>query len=71
MRAILTLVPVLLYLAALSRIPLPSGLATEGNRISLLTASLARLVFVGTIILGLLSGIGAVNNSWKWVPLNR
>ncbi|KAF5366772.1 hypothetical protein D9758_006495 [Tetrapyrgos nigripes] len=70
-RAVITLIPVLLYLGALSRIPLPPGLAAAGSHISFLTASLARLVFVGTIILGILSGIGAVNNSWKWVPLNR
>ncbi|THV03548.1 hypothetical protein K435DRAFT_747819 [Dendrothele bispora CBS 962.96] len=69
-RLIITLVPVLLYLIALSRIPLPSGLSSTGH-LSMLTASLARLVFVGTIILGLLSGIGAVSNSWKWVPLGR
>ncbi|EIW76593.1 hypothetical protein CONPUDRAFT_92600 [Coniophora puteana RWD-64-598 SS2] len=58
-RAILTAIPIALYLFALGYIPLPSG-----PSYTLLAATTARIVVVGTIILGLISGIGAVSGAW-------
>ncbi|KAF9073990.1 G protein-coupled receptor 89 [Rhodocollybia butyracea] len=66
-RIIISLIPVSISLFALSRIPLPQALREDSN-IDLITSSLARLIVVGTIILGLLSGFGAVSNSWAYLP---
>ncbi|KAG6890143.1 hypothetical protein C0995_011436 [Termitomyces sp. Mi166 len=63
-RILLSLIPIGLYLFALSKIPLPHALATSDN----FTASLARLIVVGTVILGLLSGFGAMSHSWSYLP---
>ncbi|KNZ76649.1 Golgi pH regulator, partial [Termitomyces sp. J132] len=63
-RILFSLIPVGLYLFVLSKIPLPSALATSDS----FTSSLARLIVVGTVILGLLSGFGAVNHSWTYLP---
>lgn len=64
-RIALSIVPVIAYLFLLSWVPLPDALASA----DLTTNILARLVFVGTIILGLLSGFGAINNAWDFFPL--
>lgn len=63
-RAILSLIPVALYLLALSYIPLPSSLEPADT----LTTSLSRLIVLGTIVLGLLSGFGAISSSWQFLP---
>ncbi|KIK66044.1 hypothetical protein GYMLUDRAFT_38520 [Collybiopsis luxurians FD-317 M1] len=66
-RIIISLLPVFFSLFALSRIPLPEALRHD-PQIDLITSSLARLLVVGTIILGLLSGFGAVSSSWVYLP---
>ncbi|KAG2005481.1 ICS [Coprinopsis cinerea AmutBmut pab1-1] len=63
-RALAYLIPVALFLFALSHIPLPTGLASKNISSSIL----ARLIVLGTVILGVLSGFGAVNNSWQFLP---
>ncbi|KAH7924192.1 hypothetical protein BV22DRAFT_1196119 [Leucogyrophana mollusca] len=55
-RIILTILPVLLYIFVLSYIPLPAALTSYNP----LTAATARLVVLGTTVLGLLSGFGAL-----------
>ena len=64
-RAVGSLIPVSIYLFLLSWIPLPDALASS----NLTTTALSRLVVLGTIILGLLSGFGAINNAWAFFPL--
>ncbi|KIM82005.1 hypothetical protein PILCRDRAFT_97557 [Piloderma croceum F 1598] len=64
-RVALSLVPVILYLLLLSWIPLPDALASS----DMTTTALSRLIVLGTIILGLLSGFGAVSNAWAFFPL--
>lgn len=64
-RTIIIISPVAFYIFLLSRIPLPETLATTG----LVATILSRLVFLGIIILGLLSGFGAVSNAWAFFPL--
>jgi hypothetical protein len=62
---VVSLAPVIVYLFLLSWIPLPDALASS----DMMTAALSRLVVLGTIILGLLSGFGAVSNAWAFFPL--
>lgn len=64
-QAVLSLAPVILYLFLLSCIPLPDALVSS----DVITAAVSRLVVLGTIILGLLSGFGAVSNAWAFFPL--
>ncbi|KAF8841059.1 hypothetical protein BDN67DRAFT_1002595 [Paxillus ammoniavirescens] len=59
-RAITFLLPVLLFVFALSFIPLPADFMSHNP----LTSTTARLVVLGTTILGILSGFGAVNGAW-------
>ncbi|TRM55151.1 Abscisic acid G-protein coupled receptor-domain-containing protein [Schizophyllum amplum] len=67
-RLLLNLIPVVLYLFALSYIPLPGALAPTG----FVAGVLARLVVLGTTILGLLSGFGAISSAWPYLPfVNR
>ena len=63
-RAIFSLIPVTLYLFALSYIPIPEALEPSDTA----TAALSRLIVIGTIVLGLLSGFGAISNSWQFLP---
>ncbi|KAJ6578695.1 G protein-coupled receptor 89 [Mycena vulgaris] len=63
-RIVFSTVTVAVYLFALSCIPLPVPLS-ESDR---MTATLSRLVVLGTIILGLLAGFGAVSSSWAFLP---
>ncbi|KAJ6554381.1 Abscisic acid G-protein coupled receptor-domain-containing protein [Mycena capillaripes] len=44
--------------------PLPAALSASDR----LTATLSRLVVLGTIILGLLAGFGAISSSWAFIP---
>ncbi|EGO20112.1 hypothetical protein SERLADRAFT_477405, partial [Serpula lacrymans var. lacrymans S7.9] len=59
-RIALVLLPVGLFLSLLSYIPLPAALSSY----SPLSAVTCRLVVLGTTILGLLSGLGAVSGAW-------
>ncbi|PPQ77630.1 hypothetical protein CVT24_005454 [Panaeolus cyanescens] len=63
-RIFVAFLPVALYLFFLSYIPLPIGLKNPDYR----TATLSRLIVLGTTVLGLLSGFGAVSNSWEYLP---
>ncbi|KAI0087512.1 Abscisic acid G-protein coupled receptor-domain-containing protein [Irpex rosettiformis] len=64
-RLFLTALPVGLFLFLLSFIPLPTGFTSTGTT----SIVFARLTVVGTVILGLLSGFGAVNNAWRFFPV--
>ncbi|CCM00850.1 uncharacterized protein FIBRA_02893 [Fibroporia radiculosa] len=70
LRIVLNLVPVCLLLLALSYIPLPS-VAFEAPPHSMLMDTLSRLTVLGTIILGALSGFGAISNAWTFFPAVR
>lgn len=63
-RIFLALVPYSVYLFALSLIPLPEGVQSA----TILMNALSRLVFLGTFIIGLLSGLGAARNAWEFLP---
>ncbi|KAK0494395.1 G protein-coupled receptor 89 [Armillaria luteobubalina] len=76
-RPLLSFVPPLICLFLLSFIPLPSPLDSNPD-IDLMTACLSRLIVVGTIILGALSGFGAMRSCWLYllaqerpVPIDR
>lgn len=60
---LLSFIPVIISLALLSYIPI----STQANA-TLLTSSLSRLVVLGTTILGLLSGFGAMTRAWAFLP---
>ncbi|KAI0799733.1 Abscisic acid G-protein coupled receptor-domain-containing protein [Irpex lacteus] len=64
-RLFLTALPVGLFLFLLSFVPLPGEFTSTGTT----SVVFARLTVVGTIILGLLSGFGAVNNAWRFFPI--
>ncbi|KAJ7447337.1 G protein-coupled receptor 89 [Mycena galericulata] len=66
-RIVFSTICVAIYLFALSCIPLPVALSAPDS----LSATLSRLVVVGTIILGLLSGFGAVSSSWAFMPSRK
>ncbi|KIP06559.1 hypothetical protein PHLGIDRAFT_72510, partial [Phlebiopsis gigantea 11061_1 CR5-6] len=57
-------VPIGVFLFLLSFIPVPTGAASSGITGSVLT----RLTTVGTILLGSLSGFGAVDNASRFLP---
>ncbi|KAF8991314.1 Abscisic acid G-protein coupled receptor-domain-containing protein [Cyathus striatus] len=63
-RALFTILTVPAFLYLFSYIALPPALSSA----SLDTAALARLIVLGTIILGLLSGFGAVSSAWGYLP---
>lgn len=60
---LLSFIPVLISLALLSHIPI----STQTDA-TLLTRTLSRLIVLGTIILGLLSGFGAMTRAWAFLP---
>ena len=64
LRIILTALPVGIFLFFLSFIPLPTNFPDA----SLWQNVLSRLTVVGTLILGFLSGFGAVSNAWDFFP---
>lgn len=66
-RVAFALAPVALFIFALSYIPLPAELLLHNP----LTAVTARLVTLGTTVLGLLSGLGAVSGSWGIINRSR
>lgn len=63
-RILISFIPVVVFLFALAHIPLPAGLTSR----DVLTNALSRLIIVGTIVLGLLSGFGAISNAWGFIP---
>lgn len=66
-RIAFALAPVALFVFALSYIPLPAELLFRNP----LTAVTARLVTLGTTVLGLLSGLGAVSGAWGIINWSR
>jgi hypothetical protein len=64
-RLIIYLLPVALYLFLLSYIPLPTALSSVDPP----TAILTRLIVIGTVVLGMLSGFGAISNAWEFYAL--
>jgi hypothetical protein len=66
-RITLITLPVGLYLFLLSLIPVPTDLLVT----DFITTTLARLIVVGTFVLGVLSGLGAMNNAWMFLPISR
>lgn len=60
---LLSFIPVIISLALLSYIPI--SIQTDET---LLTRTLSRLIVLGTIILGLLSGFGAMTRAWAFLP---
>ncbi|KAF9497388.1 hypothetical protein BDN71DRAFT_1444856 [Pleurotus eryngii] len=65
-RFVLNVIPVLLFLVAFSYVPLPDESLSTDIRIS----TLSRLNVLGTIVLGLLSGFGAISNAWVFLPFS-
>ncbi|KAL0065618.1 hypothetical protein AAF712_007396 [Marasmius tenuissimus] len=66
-RFFLNFLPLLIYLYFLSLVPIPSGLTNS----DLFSVTLARLIVLGTIILGLLSGVGAIAALEEYLGLFR
>ncbi|KAF7369745.1 G protein-coupled receptor 89 [Mycena venus] len=66
-RLIFSTLCVAIYIFAISCIPLPIALSASDR----MTATLSRLVVLGTIILGLLAGFGAVSSSWAFIPSQK
>ncbi|KAI0070211.1 hypothetical protein K474DRAFT_1713534 [Panus rudis PR-1116 ss-1] len=67
-RLFMTMLPVGLFLFSLSFVPLPPSFSSHSMLASPFAKILARLIVVGTVILGLLSGFGAVSNAWMFFP---
>ncbi|KAG8993196.1 hypothetical protein FRB94_010952 [Tulasnella sp. JGI-2019a] len=61
-RTVLTLVPYVMYLAAVSRIPVPEALVNA----DVITTSLSRLTVIGVLILGLISGYGCISTAFMF-----
>ena len=61
----LYLIPSFLTLLALSYVPLPEGMPAHTIKAS----TLSRLTVIGTVILGLLSGFGAIDTAWDFFPV--
>ncbi|EKM52448.1 uncharacterized protein PHACADRAFT_164382 [Phanerochaete carnosa HHB-10118-sp] len=57
-------VPIGVFLFLLSFIPVPAGAASHG----IVATVLARLTAAGTVILGALSGFGAIDNACRYLP---
>ncbi|KAJ7220770.1 G protein-coupled receptor 89 [Mycena pura] len=69
-RIIFSIASIALYLFALSFIPLPATVTASAS-LTLMTATLTRLVVLGTIILGLLAGFGAISSIWNHLPFRN
>jgi len=61
----LTIFPVSIFLFILSYVPLPSSISEKSG----VSAVVSRLVVIGTVILGLLSGFGSISNAWDYLPI--
>ncbi|KAF9792840.1 Abscisic acid G-protein coupled receptor-domain-containing protein [Thelephora terrestris] len=64
-RCILTVLPVSFFLFILSYVPLPSSISETSG----ISGVVSRLTVIGTVILGLLSGFGSINNAWDYLPI--
>ncbi|EJF60185.1 hypothetical protein DICSQDRAFT_155930 [Dichomitus squalens LYAD-421 SS1] len=65
MSLMLYLIPNFLFLLALSYVPLPRGMPAH----NLMASTLSRLTVIGTVILGGLSGFGAIDTAWDFFPV--
>ena len=65
MSLLLYLIPNFLFLLALSYVPLPAGMPAH----NVLASTLSRLTVIGTVILGALSGFGAIDTAWGFFPV--
>ena len=65
MGLLLYLIPNFLFLLALSYVPLPAGMPAH----NVLASTLSRLTVIGTVILGALSGFGAIDTAWGFFPV--
>ena len=81
-RAAFTAIPFIFYLVAFSQIPLPSHLDTSSKRsiypqhyimtnLGITMNAISRTTVLGTLLLGLLSGFGAVTTVWSFYPFGR
>lgn len=81
-RATLTAIPFIFYLVAFSQIPLPSHLDTSSKQsiylyhsivtnLGITMNAISRTTVLGTLLLGLLSGFGAVTTVWSFYPFGR
>ncbi|KAH9851286.1 Abscisic acid G-protein coupled receptor-domain-containing protein, partial [Lenzites betulinus] len=61
----LYLIPNIIFLLALSYVPLPADMPTH----TVLASTLSRLTVIGTVLLGLLSGFGAIYTAWDFFPV--
>lgn len=61
----LYLIPNLLFLLALSYVPLPTGMPAH----NFMASTLSRLTVIGVFILGALSGFGAIDTAWDFFPV--
>ena len=59
------MLPVSFFLFILSYVPLPSSISKTSG----ISAIVSRLTVIGTVILGLLSGFGSINNAWDYLPI--
>lgn len=63
-RTLLNFIPVALFIVAFAQVPLPAAL----RNVDTITATVARLIVVGTVLIGALSGFGALSNCWYSLP---
>ncbi|TEB33962.1 G protein-coupled receptor 89 [Coprinellus micaceus] len=63
-RTLLNFIPVALFVIAFAQVPLPSALIAA----DMTTATVARLIVVGTVFIGVLSGFGAISNCREYLP---
>lgn len=68
-KLIFTFVPYIVYLFILSHVPLPTGLRL--SELERLTSILARLVVLGTLILGIFAGFGAISAIYNYIQLSK
>ncbi|KAI0742936.1 Abscisic acid G-protein coupled receptor-domain-containing protein [Daedaleopsis nitida] len=61
----LYLIPNFLFLLALSYVPLPPAMPAH----NVTASTLSRLTVIGTVILGALSGFGAIDTAWDFFPV--
>ena len=64
-RCFFAMLPVSFFLFILSYVPLPSSISKTSG----ISAIVSRLTVIGTVILGLLSGFGSINNAWDYLPI--
>ncbi len=65
MSLLLYLIPNFLFLLALSYVPLPPHMPAH----NVMASTLSRLTVIGIVILGALSGFGAIDTAWDFFPV--